>query len=110
MEQFKESEAYQEIIKELHYLKIEKQTANFDCYVDGLFCYYYKQDEYYSHEFCIICDDIMLANMPILELLDLKRVKYFKHTVYDIYNPNGVEKFIVKKEWRDGDNEYLESE
>ena len=108
MEQFKESKAYEEIIKELQHLKIEKDTANFDCYVDGLFCYYYKQDEIYLHEFCIVCDDIMLANMPILELLNLKGVKYFKHGVYDIQNTNGVEKFIANKEWRDGDNEYLE--
>jgi hypothetical protein len=107
MEQFKESEAYQEIKKEFHYLEIEKQTANFDCYVDGLFCYYYRQDDYFLHEFSIISDDIMLSNMPILELLDLKRVKYFSHAVYDISIPNSHEKLIVKKEWTKGDNKYF---
>ena len=107
MEQFKDSEAYQEIKKELQYAEIVNKSAKFDCYVDGIFCYYYKEDVYFLHEFSILCDDIMLADMPIIELLDLKRVQYFSHAVYDIAIPNSHEKLIIKKEWTEKDGEYL---
>jgi hypothetical protein len=107
MEQFKESKCYVKIKNELHSLQIEKEIANFDCYVDNIFSYYYYHDDNLMHEFSIICDDIMLSKMHILELLELKHILYFSHRVYDISIPNSHEKLLAKIEWKDGDNEYL---
>lgn len=52
------------------------KKAKFVAFHDGFFVFNYKTKGV-VFEFSVICDDVLLAKMTILELLNLKNTEYF---------------------------------
>ena len=67
-------------------IDIYNQIAKFVCFSDNVFTYVYtihmSELNTEKHEFCFICDDILLSEMTIENLLNLKRLSFFSHRVY----------------------------
>ena len=78
---FKRSEEYAKIKKELEIIKALNKWALFECYIDSIATFGFREDSTY-HQFNIICDDIFSRGMMISELLDLKRITFFSHTIF----------------------------
>ena len=82
---FKFSPEYQQIKIELELNKTISETAKFHSFADGVFTYVYDNDAF-QQEFSFICDrveNILFYKMNVGELLDLKGIKFFKHSVVD---------------------------
>ena len=80
---FKKSREYAEILEEIKHCNILHKYAKFMCYSDNIFTYHLIFEDL-KHEFNIIAEsETFLDDMFVSELLDLKRVNYFEHTIYD---------------------------
>ncbi len=79
---FQNSIEYKEIEQELRDCNILHHTARFVCYSDNIFTYHIIF-EGLKHELSVIADETFLYEMTVNELLDLNRVNFFSHTVYD---------------------------
>jgi len=58
--------------------------AHFECYSDGVFTYELSEGSYkgsYTFEFNFICDDVLEKEMTVNDILNLRRVRYFKHSI-----------------------------
>ena len=80
-EKFKESIEYKDIKKELSIIKVLDKVAKFNSYCDRVFTYEYVEDDV-TLEFNIICEDVLLAELLVEELLELKSILYFEHNIY----------------------------
>lgn len=78
---FKESEEYAKIKKELETINLINEVAAFESFADDIFTFSFEEDDI-MHEFNIICDDVILKDMSIESLLELKRVSYFSHSIF----------------------------
>lgn len=76
---FRYTERYKDIKNELSEILQEKTT--FSCFVDGLFCFEIEH-EGALHEFKFLCDDAIRQGATVEELLHLKRMQYFEHSIY----------------------------
>ena len=59
--------------------------ALFACFDSNIFTYKIKTDNLY-HEFCIICEDTLLDEMPVIDLFRLKRISFFGYRIFDTSN------------------------
>ena len=70
-----------EVLKEL---KIYYKKAKFACFSGNIFTYNYKTHSK-LHEFCFITDDeVLLDKLTVKELNELKNIRYFSFTTYDL--------------------------
>jgi hypothetical protein len=102
MNNFENSIEYEEIKNQLQLSEIINHIAKFVCYSDNMLIYEFNDKQGWLHEFVIICDSDMLAIMPIIKLIQTKRVKYFKYSIYESINKNNNTDnygFIASKQW-----------
>ncbi len=71
-----------EIENELKIRGIWEYEAKFACYDCGIFTYHVELPNDELHQFCFICDDTLLSELPVNQLLTLKRMSFFDHAVY----------------------------
>ncbi len=79
---FNKTKEYKEIKEELNRENLLNRVANFESFTDGFFMFYLKDNNSITHEFLIKCDDTVLRDMTTYDLINLKRIEYFNHTVY----------------------------
>tara|TARA_R110000803_G_scaffold87420_1_gene154098 strand:- start:222 stop:533 length:312 start_codon:yes stop_codon:yes gene_type:complete len=79
---FKKTKEFNEIMQELKTTKLLSEVARFECFNDSTAVFSYTEDDIY-HEFNVICDDTFFRDMKIFELLELERIAYFSHDIYD---------------------------
>lgn len=78
---FKITPEFRKIKKELETIKVLNKIALFECYADSIATFGFRENSTY-HQFNIICDDYFLREMMISDLLDLKRITFFSHTIF----------------------------
>ena len=78
---FNKTYEFQKIKKELNTIKAMEKYALFECYGDSIATFGFVQKSTY-HQFCLICDDNFSREIMISDLLDLKRITFFSHTVF----------------------------
>ena len=78
---FNKTEEYKLIKRELEVIKSINKIAKFSCFGDSIITYSLK-DGAINHEFNIIADDTFFYEMTIIDLLSLKRITYFSHSIY----------------------------
>jgi len=77
MEEFKESEVYNLILNE----HPDNPIFEFKSYNDGIFSYYTTKEDV-KHELCVICDDVLLSKMSLMDIVNLKRITYFSASAF----------------------------
>ena len=96
---FKKTKEYAKIKTELELINILDKKAHFECYSDSVFGFGYTQEDNVTyHEFCFICENDILNEMLISEILELKRIVYFCHNIYYVENEH-EEKKISECSW-----------
>lgn len=78
---FKKTHEFRKIKKELETIKALNKWASFECYIDSIATFGFRENSTY-HQFNIICDDGFSREMMISDLLDLKRITFFSHTIF----------------------------
>ena len=78
---FNKTQEFSKIKKELETIKALDKWALFECYMDSVATFGFREDSTY-HQFNIICDDSFSREMLISDLLELKRITFFSHTVF----------------------------
>lgn len=78
---FNKTYEFQKIKKELETIKALDKYALFECYIDSIATFGYRENGTY-HQFNVICDDGFSREIQISDLLELKRITYFSHTVF----------------------------
>lgn len=70
------------IRKECEIANILHLVAKFTSYNDSIFGYEVVINDTEMHEFTFICDDTLLSEMKVEELLNLRRLAFFSHRVF----------------------------
>jgi hypothetical protein len=78
---FNKTHEFRKIKKELENIKALNKWALFECYIDSIATFGFRENSTY-HQFNIICDDGFSREMMISDLLDLKRITFFSHTIF----------------------------
>lgn len=78
---FKKSEEYAKIKKELEIENLINEVATFESFADDIFTFKIEKNNI-IHEFNIICDDIILKELSVFLLLELKSISYFNHSIF----------------------------
>lgn len=78
---FKITKEFHKIKKELETIKALDKWAVFECYIDSVATFGFRENSTY-HQFNIICDDGFSYTMMISDLLELKRITFFSHTIF----------------------------
>jgi hypothetical protein len=78
---FNKTYEFQKIKKELITIKALDKYALFECYGDSIATFGFRENSTY-HQFCVICDDDFSREIQISDLLELKRITFFSHTVF----------------------------
>jgi len=78
--EFKDTVEYKEIKQECYLEGILNKTAHFECYSDNIFTYSIMNNNV-RHQFSVIAEEFYLSEMQVIELINLKRVKYFEHSI-----------------------------
>ena len=78
---FNKTHEFRKIKKELETIKALNKWALFECYIDSIATFGFRENSTY-HQFNIICDDGFSREMMISDLLDLKRITFFSHTIF----------------------------
>jgi len=78
---FKKTDEYQKIKTELATINALNKWALFECYGDSIVTYGFREESTY-HQFDIICDDSFSCEMMIADLLELKGITFFSHTIF----------------------------
>ena len=78
---FQTTDGYSKITRLLMSELDDVTIFKFCCFNDGIITYGYTDDDMYF-EISIIADDTLLAEMELIDLLELKRVEYFDVAVY----------------------------
>ncbi len=78
---FNKTHEFRKIKKELETIKALNKWALFECYGDSVATFGFSENSTY-HQFNIICDDSFSREMMISDLLELKRITFFSHTIF----------------------------
>ena len=78
---FNKTYEFQKIKKELFTIKALDKYALFECYGDSIATFGFRENSTY-HQFCVICDDDFSREIHVSDLLELKRITFFSHTVF----------------------------
>lgn len=72
----------QKVEQEFRLFNLYYSKARFLCYNDDIFTYEVKRGKI-TYELCFICDDTLLSKMTCKDLLQLKRINYFRLRKFD---------------------------
>jgi hypothetical protein len=78
---FNKTLEFNKIKKELETIKVLDKWALFECYADSVATFGFRENSTY-HQFNIICDEGFSREMMISDLLELKRITFFSHTIF----------------------------
>jgi len=79
---FKINPTYSKIIKSLLEYDVLKETTHFKCFNEHLFIYQLNQENrMFSFEF--LCEDSLVYEMTIEQLLLLDKIEYFEYCLYE---------------------------
>lgn len=92
---FNKTYKFQKIKKELE--TILEKYAIFECYGDSIATFGFYEDRVY-HQFCVICDDSFSREIQICDLLELKRITFFSHTVF-LTQPRKADEKVASVTW-----------
>ncbi len=84
--QFKTTDEYQRIKNEMDVQRVLDRLASFDCFYDGIFTYSLTKPGLYI-QIQFVCEDDLLSEMEVSELLDLKRIEYFSLSYFTRVGP-----------------------
>tara|TARA_R110000765_G_scaffold84474_1_gene163410 strand:+ start:1427 stop:1747 length:321 start_codon:yes stop_codon:yes gene_type:complete len=79
--EFKKSEEYIKIKEELELNNIIIKEFKLEVVQNGVIVFSLKDGDV-LHNFSIIADDTFFSKMSALDLMNLKRVKFFNHVIY----------------------------
>ena len=82
---YQSTHQYSTTKKMLSDIHILYEYASFESYNDSIFTFGYTEDNNY-HQFNVICDDMLLSEMMCSELIELKRITYFSHSIFIQYD------------------------
>lgn len=94
---FKLSAKYKAIKKVLKHKGILQEIAMFQAVKDDVFYYSYVHGSM-THEFFFECDDALIKEMPIKNILNLKDMVYFGHFVH-VEKLTGETELLTQLEW-----------
>jgi hypothetical protein len=94
---FNKTYEFQKIKKELETIKALDKYALFECYGDSIATFGYCENGTY-HQFCVICDDDFSREIQISDLLELKRITFFSHTIF-LEQQRKVDEQIASVSW-----------
>lgn len=78
---FQTTQQFNDIFDALNGKDLLFKEAEFVAYNDGMLTYYFEHEDI-THEITIMCDDSLLKTEPIMELLNMSRIKYFDYVLY----------------------------
>jgi hypothetical protein len=94
---FNKTYEFQKIKSLFLQLKALDKYALFECYGDSIATFGYSENGTY-HQFCVICDDDFSREIQISDLLELKRITFFSHTIF-LEQPRKVDEQIASVSW-----------
>ena len=78
---FNKTYEFQKIKKKLETIKALDKYALFECYGDSIATFGFRENSTY-HQFCVICDDSFSREIQVSDLLELKRITFFSHSIF----------------------------
>jgi len=94
---FSKTEEFQKIKTELEAIKAMDEWALFECYGDSIATFGLRKDSAY-HQFDIICADSFSREIMISDLLNLKGITFFSHTIF-LEQPKKADVQIASLSW-----------
>ena len=102
---FNKTYEFQKIKKELETIKALDKYALFECYDDSIATFGFREDSTY-HQFCVICDDSFSREIQVSDLLELKKITFFSHTVF-LQQPRIADEIVASVSWSMYENSLL---
>jgi hypothetical protein len=93
--EFGKSKERTQILNECSKNNILESNTVFECFNDRMFTYGIEKNNVY-HEFTFQSEDTLLRELSVIDLLNLKRIKYFEHVVF-LIDTIGKKEFLSSK-------------
>jgi hypothetical protein len=94
---FSKTKEFQKIKTELEVIKALDKWALFECYGDSIATFGLRDCGTY-HQFDIICNDSFSREIIISDLLNLKGITFFSHTIF-LEQPKKADEQIASVSW-----------